>query len=488
MPPKTSLNAKNLEALGTERLAALLLEISTGNAMAKRRLRLELAGKESPAEVARAITKRLATIARSRGFVDWQNRKSLVEDLESQRHAITGAVQKSEPEMALDLMWRFVALAGSVFARCDDSSGTVIGVFHKAVADLGAIAAIAKPDAVQLADQAFAALIDNGYGQYDPLIAALTPAMGAKGLEHLKQRLKAHGAEKKPKPAKNERRVVAYGPAGPVYHDEIEDSSHSSTVRMALMEIADAQGDVDAFMAQYDTKTRKVPKIAAKIARRLLVAGRIQDAWHIIEAAEHHPRRSGLDELGWHDFDWDDARIDVLDAMGRTDEAQKARWSCFEQFLSAAHLRSHLKRLPDFDDMAAEDVALDLVMVHGNLHRALHFLVSWPALDRAARLVEQRASELDGDRYETLSPAADALASKHPLAATLVLRAMINFTLTKTRASRYKHAARHLTECDSLATNITHFGIHETHKGYVTGIRRDHARKSGFWGLVSPSL
>jgi hypothetical protein len=35
--------------------------------------------------------------------------------------------------------------------------------------------------------------------------------------------------------------------------------------------------------------------------------------------------------------------------------------------------------------------------------------------------VIQRAAELDGDCYEGLAPAADALAGKHPLAATLVL-------------------------------------------------------------------
>ena len=36
MASKTTLNAKNLEALGAERLAQLLIEVSTGNAAAKR--------------------------------------------------------------------------------------------------------------------------------------------------------------------------------------------------------------------------------------------------------------------------------------------------------------------------------------------------------------------------------------------------------------------------------------------------------------------
>ncbi len=50
MASKTTLNAKNLEALGAERLAELLIEISTASAVAKRRLRLELAGAQSPKE------------------------------------------------------------------------------------------------------------------------------------------------------------------------------------------------------------------------------------------------------------------------------------------------------------------------------------------------------------------------------------------------------------------------------------------------------
>jgi hypothetical protein len=84
---KKTLNAKNLKARGAKRLAELLIEISTGNAAAKRRLRLELAGAQSPAEVAREIRKRLTTIARSRSFVDWQDRRALVDDLEAQRRA-----------------------------------------------------------------------------------------------------------------------------------------------------------------------------------------------------------------------------------------------------------------------------------------------------------------------------------------------------------------------------------------------------------------
>lgn len=223
-----------------------------------------------------------------------------------------------------------------------------------------------------------------------------------------------------------------------------------------------------------------MPKIAAEIAQRLLAAGRAQEAWQTIEATEHS--RGGWD---WPDFEWENARIDVLDALGRGDEAQAVRWSCFVRSLSASHLRAYLKRLPDFDDVEAEERALDHAQGYKSLLQALSFLVSWPALDRAANLVIRRAGELDGDHYEILTPAADALAGKHPIAATLVLRAMIDFSLTQSRSSRYRHAARHLMECASLAPSIPDFGAFETHEAYAARLRGAHGRKSSFWSLIS---
>ena len=54
-----------------------------------------------------------------------------------------------------------------------------------------------------------------------------------------------------------------------------------------------------------------------------------------------------------------------------------------------------LTRLPDFDDIEAEKKALDHANRFRNVLQALSFLVSWPALDRAADLVLQRPDELE---------------------------------------------------------------------------------------------
>jgi Family of unknown function (DUF6880) len=478
MASKRKIDRDNLETLGAKRLAELLIEFAANDAALGRRLRLELAAKETPESLGVEVRKRLAQIARAGSYADWRKIRDLAADLETQRRMIMDRVAKIDAAEALELMWRFMDLAESVQQRCDDSNGVVGDVFRTACRDLSVLAQAAKPDPIVLSDRVFTALNENGYGQYDDLIEALAAVLGNKGLDHLKAQFIALSKTPIGKPPPDKRKVVGWGTGGPMYEDEIEAYSRESTIRLALQEIADAQGDVDGFIAQYDEKTRKVPKIAAEIAGRLLAAGRAEDALQTIEAAEHRPN-------GWPDFEWEDARIDTLEALGRKDEAQTARWSCFERALSAEHLRAYLKRLPDFDDVEAEERALDHAEQHNNVLHALAFLISWPAVGRAGRLVIGRVGELNGDHYEILSPAADALAGKHPLAATLVLRTMIDFTLAKARSSRYRHAARHLMECVGLASSIPDFGTFETHDAYAARLKAEHGRKSGFWGLIS---
>ncbi len=474
MASKSTLNAKNLETLGAERLAELLIEISTGSAVAKRRLRLELAGAQSPKEAAREVAKRLTSIARARSFVNWQNRKPLVTDLESQLRAIKEQIAPADPTEGLALTWRFMQVATPLFERCDDSSGIVIGVFHDACALLGEIALAAGTPPEALADAAVDALRDNGYGQYDGLIAILTPALGAEGLAHLKQRIEMLAATPVPVPPKGEWEAVGYGSGGATYAHQMEEQSRQSLVRMALKDIADAMGDVDAFIAQYDPGTRKVPKIAAEIAVRLLAAGRAEDALGFIERAD-------VDKSRWIPREWQDARLEVLEALDRKAEAQAFRWACFERDLSPDYLRAFLKRLPDFDDVEAEERAMAYAMAYPAALSALQFLIHWPALDRAAQLVQQRFTELDGNHYEILTPTAEALPARHPLAATLALRAMIDFTLTTARSKRYGYAAQHFAECAELASRIDDFGAFETHDVYVARLKAQHGRKYSFW-------
>jgi hypothetical protein len=115
---------------------------------------------------------------------------------------------------------------------------------------------------------------------------------------------------------------------------------------------------------------------------------------------------------------------------------------------------------------------------------ALDFFISWPSLEKASELILARYGELDGNFYEVMSPAANALQGAYPLAAILLRRLMIDFSLEKARTSRYKHAARHLLECQSADHVIEDYGRFPSHTDYEAKLKKDHGRKTSFWSLV----
>jgi hypothetical protein len=111
-------------------------------------------------------------------------------------------------------------------------------------------------------------LSENDYGQYDELIRILSPALGPAGLEQLKERFLEFSKASPGKPKDKDRKVLGWGSGGPLYADEIAASRRQSIIRRALQDIADAQGDVDAFIAQQSETAKTVPRVAAEIARR----------------------------------------------------------------------------------------------------------------------------------------------------------------------------------------------------------------------------
>jgi hypothetical protein len=104
MALKKTVAPESLAALGAERLAAILVELADGNAAIKRRLRLELAAQSGGDIIATEIGKRIAALRAARSFVDWQQRRDFVKELDIQRAMIADRVAQTHPELALELM------------------------------------------------------------------------------------------------------------------------------------------------------------------------------------------------------------------------------------------------------------------------------------------------------------------------------------------------------------------------------------------------
>jgi hypothetical protein len=472
---KKAVTQENLAALGAGRLAAILVELSDDDAEIKRRLRLELAAQDGGDIIAAEVGKRLAALRSARSFVDWQQRRDFVKGLELQRTMIVDRVAQTRADLALDLMWRFMDLAEPVLNRVDDSSGSVGDVFRAACQDLGAVAAKAKPDPLNLADHVCTAVQANDYGVFDGLVTAMLPALGAAGAARLKERLS---------------KVLEDQPTKAGQRDH-----HALTARLALQALADSQSDVDAYIALVPPEQRGLPHQAAEIGRRLLGAGRAAEALDVLEWAKPNPGEAKFardDDPYFFESTargrWEETYIELLEATGKKDEAQRLRWAAFEERLSVNRLRAFLKRLPDFDEVEAEERAMKHAFGYRSFAAALAFFTEWLDQVRAAELVLARKSEIDGNMYYLLDPAAQLIEGKHPLAATLLRRAMIEDTLDRAKSARYKHAARHLLECQSLTAATKDFGHFETHEDFVNRLRAKHGRKTGFWSQVSGAI
>jgi len=389
---------ENLARLGAERLAEIVAEAAETRPDLKRRLRMELAAAQGPDHLALELDKRLTTLEGSRGKISWRKRPAFVSDLEVLRVLIAERLAELDPVAALARMWPFMDLARRLGARVRDKDGGVAAVFDRAAADIGRL--LGERGDARAIDGLVDAISRNPAAWADWLPAALGSAPKA-SLDMLLARLR-------------DRQGGSPGWAA------------------ILRQVADAAGDVDGFLTTFTAQALRTPSIAAEAAQRLLGAGRVAEAGRLLEAA-------GKAMKGEPDFDWESALIDYLEAAGESEAAQRARWASFERTLSAERARAFTRRLPDFEDVEAENRAFEHAARHADTERALRFLMDWPAFPEAATMIEARADELQVSA-EQAELWAGKLRARQPRAAHTLLR--------KTAAAAFRR--RDFAACDRL--------------------------------------
>lgn len=396
---KKAVSAENLAALGADRLAALLIEVAAADAGLKRRLRMELAADVGAADLAFEIDKRLTALAASRTRVSWRKRPALINDLRSLLRIIVDRLAPLDTRLALDRLVAWFDLYPGLTVRVSDARGELPLLFDGATADLASIASSAGPD---VAGPVLTEALSTRLNQWASWIGR-----GAHALE--------------PRLARRLLRDISHGP--------------KPTGRLALVvrKLADRSGDLDAWIYSIPDDDARKPEIGAEIARRLAVAGRAGEARAALEtsrtAAQSGSRWGRAGEREPPSDAWSAAEIAVLEAEGRMQEADEARWARFERTLSAEDLRAFIARLPDFEDVVATDRAFELASIHPDAMRGLAFLMAWPALREAAALIMGRAGEIRG-AHDDVPLWAARLAGRHPLAALVLLRARVRALVT----------------------------------------------------------
>jgi len=400
---RKTVTAETLLGLGAERLAEILAEVADTRVDLKRRLRMELAAQEGPGPLTVEIDKRLNAFETSRGKVTWRAGPAFIRDLDALRDLIVARLAPLDVSAAVDRLWRFMDTAGQSSRRYRERNGELEAVYARAAAGLGGFLA-SRP-----AGPAAAALVESltrnpsGWKAWLPgLLEAAPRSVAEEALRFMAER----------------RGAVA---------------GWITLIRY----LADAAGDMAAFRATYSADALKTPSVAVELARRYLAAEDVETAGEALRAAAPSPRARG--RAPEPDFEWETLWIDYLDRAGRSEEAQAVRWSSFERTLSAERARAFIGRLADFDDVEAEARALAIAAEYPDFQTGLRFLMEWPALPDAARMIERREGDIDV-APEAAELWAAKLRRRQPKAAHLLLR----------RAAAAAFRRRDFKTCDRL--------------------------------------
>ena len=110
-----------------------------------------------------------------------------------------------------------------------------------------------------------------------------------------------------------------------------------------MRDIAECEGDADAFIDNYQGRDLTNPRFASEIALQLLRSGRGQEALRYLDRAKPSAEKRHFGQT-----EWTDARITVLDDLQRVGEAQKSKIGILSSPAGPSHLHAYLDRLPDF--------------------------------------------------------------------------------------------------------------------------------------------
>jgi hypothetical protein len=402
---------ENLIGLGAERLAGILAEVAETRVDLKRRLRMELAADLGPEHLVPEIDKRLQAFETSKGQITWRQKPAFIRDLDALR-ALIVRLARGESDAAAERLWRFLAAEPQVGRRLREREDAVEAVYLRAAADLGHLLALRDPQLTANALVEAAAARPQGWARWLP--AALEPVLPATAALALVEAL-----------------ALALKVSAPGWS-------------LVLRHLADAAGDIEAVKSTYSPAALKTPAVAVQIARRHLAVGELDDAGEALRQAA--PKPGLLGRLPAPDFDWETAWIDYLQAAGQAEAAQAIRWASFQRTLDIGRAKAFAGALDDFDDVAAEAQAFDYAAQHADFEQVLDFLMQWPALAEASRMILSRPDDIKVDA-EKAELWAGKLRRRFPVAAHQLLRRAATAAFKR---REFKTSERLAQEADSI--------------------------------------
>ena len=273
MPPRksrstTSVTQTNLERLGAERLAALLMDQGRRDRAFRERLALAIAAEAGAEELAEQIERRLITLSHlsRRSRLGEAREREVVGEIQALRDVIVDDVAPSLPGRAIDLLRRFIAMAPTVLDLASGSEG-LSAIFDRAEDDLSRLwADHAARDIGEVVEWVIRRIEQEHERAIN--IRPYERALGESGLRMLADRIGA-AFSALPREAVGRRWAHTMG-------RHYDSRVRAMVLRQILRQIADALGDVDALIA-VDRETGGRADLALGDGRDAAIAGALVD-------------------------------------------------------------------------------------------------------------------------------------------------------------------------------------------------------------------
>ncbi|MDR3285713.1 MAG: hypothetical protein LBS83_03450 [Holosporales bacterium] len=498
---------KLIEA-GADKLADIILFLfSNCNKNFKKQIEILVAGiNDDPKEIISIIKKQISSINRSSCFIDYYDSIELGKNLKQIRLRIVNDIFPKSQKDAFTLMLAFLDIHEKLLDRSDDSGGSISETFSDACHDLGTIAIhFSSQEAV---DFVFEKFLKKGYSAYHKIIFDFKDILGKKGLLLLQKKFeKELGAlqkksleiqKEKEEEAEKDKNKSSTLEKEPLMHlsmffgkvminnlgiynngkdDEKQNIKYRiSDIKNGMKNIADALGNVDAFVKACSISSEVSINDILDIAQRMIAH------WRADEALEWLKKINNLEKLHYESKPkfWE-LTIQALELKGDYSKAQEERIIWFNETLDTNVYGEILKYSTPELKKSFRSKVIDTAFEHQNVNMAFNFLLQAQEFEALSKFIYIKIGELNGRYYEILRPAAELLHEIDPLAATILYRKMIEPVLSSGQSKYYAYAAKDLLMCEALDPKISLWQKIQPHSAYFKEFSEKHKRKIAFW-------
>jgi len=357
-----------------------------------------------------------------------------------------------DPKTGAELVVAFYEADCGVLGTCDDSSGYVGDIFRYHARDLFVFYASHCEDKGWLADLVARLNRKDDYGVRDSLVDCADT--------YLPEPVMRRMAEQFWKSAEKEA-------------DEYGRRHFYLLVESLARQLKDAPLFEKARITAWGG-----PSTAAciDIARVYLEAGEAKTALSWLE-------RIAADETFMAD-ERDRLLLEVYGKLGQHEKKTETAWLIFRRNRSEHTLATLLDSIGvgEREQVIAGETSVILQEERLSYSDAA-FLLSVGKMDDAESYLIARSEQINGDFYGSLLPLAETMEKEgRTLAASVIFRALLDSILRRAQSKHYTHGVRYLKKLDRLSASVHAWLNLSSHEDYRAGLRRDHGRKSAFWG------